>query len=309
MKITHGGIGREKGAGGRPGTGEGIEVLFCGTGAADWDWENYDRCTGAAFRGSRRDPAGGRSGAPAMRGSCSTLFDGRVLIDCGTTGFRALVRWGVDPRKLREVWFTHSHPDHCSPTEVGALLDARGPGAAALVLRGTPPLLDRLVAALGKSRETGRFVLRPIEPLVPFRTRGWLATPLPANHLTPVPGERPVHFLVRAPQASFLYALDGAWMTAAARRAIGSAPLDLVVWDATVESPGDWRMFEHNDLGMVRAMTARLAKDGVVRKGTALVLDHVARTLWRAPVRAPRPFRMARDGMRIAIGSRGRPQA
>ena len=226
-----------------------------------------------------------------------------------TKRFRALVRWGVDPRKLREVWFTHSHPDHCSPTEVGALLDARGPGAAPLVLRGTPPLLDRLVAALGKSRETGRFVLRPIEPLVPFRSRGWLATPLPANHLTPVPGERPVHFLVRAPQASFLYALDGAWMTAAARRAIGSAPLDLVVWDATVESPGDWRMFEHNDLGMVRAMTARLAKDGVVRKGTALVLDHVARTLWRAPVRAPRPFRMARDGMRIAIGARGRPQA
>ena len=95
--------------------GEGIEVLFCGTGAADWDWENYDGCTGAAFRGKRRDAAGGRSGAPAMRGSCSTLFDGRVLIDCGTTGFRALVRWGVDPRKLREVWFTHSHPDHCSP--------------------------------------------------------------------------------------------------------------------------------------------------------------------------------------------------
>ena len=118
-----------------------------------------------------------------------------------------------------------------------------------------------------------------------------------------------MHFLVRAPQASFLYALDGAWMTAAARRAIGSAPLDLVVWDATVESPGDWRMFEHNDLGMVRAMTARLAKDGVVRKGTALVLDHIARTLWRAPVRAPRPFRMARDGMRLAIGARGRPQA
>ena len=301
MKITHGGIGREKGAGGRRGTGEGIEVLFCGTGAADWDWENYDKCG--------RQAAHGKNGAPAMRGSCSTLFGGKVLVDCGATGFRALVRWGVDPRKLREVWFTHSHPDHCSPTEVGALLDARGPGAAPLVLRGTPPLLDRLVAALGKSSGTGRFVLRPIEPLVPFRSRGWLAMPLPANHLTPVPGERPVHFLVRAPQASFLYALDGAWMTAAARRAIGSAPLDLVVWDATVESPGDWRMFEHNDLGMVRAMTARLAKDGVVRKDTALVLDHIARTLWRAPVRAPRPFRMARDGMRIAIGARGRPHA
>ena len=163
--------------------------------------------------------------------------------------------------------------------------------------------VNRACSAAGNAGgATGRFELRPFEPLVPFRTGGWLVVPLPANHLTPVPGEQPVHFLVRAPEASFLYALDGAWMTAAARHAIGSAPLDLVVWDATVESPGDWRMFEHNDLGMVRAMAARLAKDGVVRKDTALVLDHVARTLWRAPVRAPRPFRMARDGMRITIG-------
>ena len=37
MKITHGGIGTEKGARGGRGMGEGIEVLFCGTGAADWD--------------------------------------------------------------------------------------------------------------------------------------------------------------------------------------------------------------------------------------------------------------------------------
>ena len=61
--------------------------------------------------------------------------------------------------------------------------------------------------------------------------------------------------------------------------------------------------------GFAPEADARLAKDGVVRKGTALVLDHIARTLWRAPVRAPRPFRMARDGMRIAIGARGRPHA
>ena len=42
-----------------------FEVLFCGTGAADHDWEHY-----------------GRRG---VRGSCSTLLDGRVLVDCGAT--------------------------------------------------------------------------------------------------------------------------------------------------------------------------------------------------------------------------------
>ena len=116
-----------------------------------------------------------------------------------------------------------------------------------------------------------------------------------------------MHFLVQAPGASILYALDGAWMTTPARRALGSDPLDLVVWDATVERPGDWRIFEHNDVEMVRTMSARLAADGVVTRRTVQVLDHLAATLWRAPVRPPRPFRAARDGLRIVLGAPRRP--
>lgn len=259
---------------------DGFDFLFLGTGAADWDWSRY-----------------GRRG---VRGSCATLVDGRVMIDCGATGFRSLVRFGGDPRALRELWFTHSHGDHCHPGEVAALLAARGRRAAPLVLRGTAPLLERLAAALG-AEPGGRFEPRPFAPLAPFRTRGWRVTPLPANHLGAIPGETCVHYLVRGPRKSFLYALDGAWMTAAARAAVGSAPLDLVVWDATVEKPGDWRMFSHNDLSMVRTLSARLAADGVVRPDTVLVLDHLARTLWRSPVRPPRRFVAARDGLRLRV--------
>ncbi len=266
-----------------------FEILFCGTGAADHDWSRY--------------------GKRGVRGSCSTLLDGRVLVDCGPTGFRALARFGVDPRAPRELWFTHSHADHCYPAQVAALLSARGRGAAPLVLRGTQLLLDRLAAALDAAPSVGRFELRPVAPLVPFRTHGWLVVPLPANHLGAIPGETCVHYLVRSPRASILYALDGAWMTAAARRAIGSAPLDLIVWDATVERPGDWRIFEHNDLSMVRTVSARLAADGVVTPRTVQVLDHLAATLWRTPLRVPRPFRAARDGLRIVLGARRAPSS
>ena len=258
-----------------------FEVLFCGTGAADHDWARY--------------------GARGVRGSCTTLLDRRVLVDCGTTGFRSLVRHGGDPRALAEVWFTHSHADHCEPAEIAALLAARGRRAAPLRLRGTAPLLARLAAALASAGSDGRFELRPFEPSKPFRTLGWEAVPLPANHVGAIPGETCVHFLVKTSGVSVLYALDGAWMTTAARRAIGGAPLDLVVWDATMERSGDWRIFEHNDLAMVRAMSARLAADGVVRPDTIQVLDHLGATLWRAPIRAPRPFRAAHDGLRIVF--------
>lgn len=258
-----------------------FEVLFCGTGAADYDWTRY--------------------GKRGVRGSCSTLLDRRVLVDCGVTGFRALVRHGVDPRSVREVWFTHSHADHCFPAQVAALLDARGRRSAPLRIRATAPLLARLSAALEAAGPAGRFETLPVEPLVPFRTLGWRVTALPANHIGAIPGETCVHYLVRSPDASILYALDGAWMTAAARRAVGPDPLDLAVWDATVERPGDWRIFEHNDVSMVKAVSGRLAADGVIRPDTVQVLDHLAATLWKQPVRAPRPFIAARDGLRLEL--------
>ena len=63
-------------------------------------------------------------------------------------------------------------------------------------------------------------------------------------------------------------------------------------------------MFEHNDLAMVRAISARLAADGVIRPYTLQFLDHLAATLWRTPIRVPRPFRVARDGLRILLANR-----
>ena len=255
-----------------------FDVLFCGTGAADHDWARY--------------------GARGVRGSCCTLLNGRVLLDCGTTGFRSLVRFGGDPRRVRELWFTHSHSDHCAPGEIAALLEARR-GLAPLRIRGSAPLLARLGEALAPLR--GRFVPVPCAPGEPFRAQGWRVTPLLANHLTGLPGETPLHYLVAGRRRTLLYALDGAWMTAAARRAIGSARIDLAVWDATVEQPGDWRIYEHNDVSMVRTIAGELRRQGVLRPGAVLVLDHLARTLWRTPIRAPKPFRVARDGLRLRV--------
>ena len=263
-----------------PPTGPEFDVLFLGTGAADYDWARYGR--------------------PGVRGSCAALLDGRILLDCGPTVPRAFPRCGADPRALREVWFTHSHGDHCNPAAVASLLAARGPRAAPLRLRGTPPLLARLRAAL-PARPGGRFETVPFAPLAPFRARGWRVVPLPANHATEDPAETPVHFFVRGRRRNLLYALDGAWITTAARRALGRTRLDLLVWDATLRASGDGRLFEHNDLGMVRTLAARLAADGVLGPASVQILDHLSREHWRGVRRAPAPFLLARDGLRLRV--------
>src|SRR5512143_329264 len=35
------------------------------------------------------------------------------LLDAGEGACSAMVRWGLDPLKLKKIYITHTHPDHC----------------------------------------------------------------------------------------------------------------------------------------------------------------------------------------------------
>ena len=134
-----------------------------------------------------------------------------------------------------------------------------------------------------------------------FETHGWTVTPMLANHADDLYDNLPVHFLVEGAHSKFLYALDGAWLTKKARNILQGKYLDAIIWDATVERPGDYRIFEHNDFTMIQTMVKALVDAGIVDARTRLVLDHLARTLWQSPVRVPAPYLVAEDGMALSF--------
>ena len=90
-----------------------------------------------------------------------------------------------------------------------------------------------------------------------------------------------------------------AWLTKKARNALQGKHLDTIVWDATVERPGDYRIFEHNDFTMIQTMVKALVDAEIVNAKTHLVLDHLARTLWKNPIHVPAPYLVAEDGMEL----------
>ena len=85
-----------------------MELLFLGTGAADWKGP---------------DPKTGE-----MRRNTAALLDGRVLIDCGPDVPEALAAFGGDATRVSDVLLTHSHGDHFSLDTLRHLADARGDG-------------------------------------------------------------------------------------------------------------------------------------------------------------------------------------
>lgn len=261
-----------------------LAVRTLGTGAGDHHWD--------------------RLGEPGVRGSAGTLLDGRVLIDCGVTGRANLARFGVAPDALTDLVITHSHGDHFDVAQIGRVLADRAPAAPQLAVWAAPQPLAKLQAQL-----PGRFAGHALKPGDAFETGGLRWTALPANHLIVAdPAEQALHYLIEAPAGNLLYALDGAWMLKQARQLIGKRRLDMIVWDATMSKPGDWRIFEHNDLDMIGHMMQALEATGCAHAGTACVLTHVARTLWPADPResdrlaSDRGWLLAEDGREFSLG-------
>ena len=257
-----------------------FSLRFLGTEACDMDWSRY--------------------GEESIYGSTQTLVNGTVLIDAGRTGFRSLGRFGVSPEAIEEVWFTHYHDDHCFPEEVAQLVQSHGAAAHPLVFRGTALLLEALKAAL-PSECAAQVTWEPFAVGHAFGTHGWTVTPLLANHEDDLYDNLPVHYLVEGAHSKFLYALDGAWLTKKVRSALQGKHLDAIFWDASVERGGDWRIFEHNDFGMIQTMVKALVDAQIVDANTKLVLAHLARTLWRQPIRVPVPYIVAEDGMELCL--------
>lgn len=134
---------------------------------------------------------GSASGLPeANRAHASLALHNKeriVLLDAGEGACSALARWGLDPLKLKKIYITHTHPDHC----VGLFmilqylhmkrhrkrLDIYLPEDA---LPAFQPFMNQLYLVRGE--------INPDFRLLPLRkkhtiTRGWTLQTYPTQHL------------------------------------------------------------------------------------------------------------------------------
>lgn len=253
-----------------------MKMTFLGTGAADWD---------------QPDASG------EIRRFSSALLDGALMLDAPATALELL-----GPEVLvQEVLLTHGHRDHFC-------LDALRELAVRRRERGASPLIVHVEAGWAGEVSGSHIQVRPLKPLEPFQAAGYEVLPLPANHVPRFPDEQPVHYRISRGGRTLVYATDGAWMPYGAVAALrAQAPFDALVIDATIGDghDGDYRVFEHNSLPMVRMMVESLRANGQMKAAGQVYLTHLARTLH--PCRrdleaslAP-PYRAAYDGMTVEI--------
>ena len=169
----------------------------------------------------------------------SAVIGDTLLIDPGPQVPEALETYGKN--SIQYIINTHSHSDHYSEKTKQALCNR---GAKFVKLQPGEQV------ALGK----------------------YSVTAYKANHGTCTDA---VHFMITDGEKTLFYGLDSAWLLYEEFQAIRICKPDLAVFDATIgDCPGDYRIFEHNNLNMVLEMKQTL--DPYMGK---VCISHMARTL------------------------------
>lgn len=226
-------------------------ILFLGTGANDWLIEK--RVKGMYFRRYT-----------------AALVNGEVLIDCGPHIYDYLEECG-DPHLLdnvKTVIITHRHADHFSPASVMRL--ARN--------HDINIVCDDFSFA---QIETAEGINRVSVPLFKKTAIGdYKFISLPANHDVRGGGKEARHFIVITPDGKELfYGLDGTWFNTSEWAILKKHKCDLMVFDCTIGRKKDARVFEHNNVSMVRMMAKQVRKKKVLAPGGKIVASHFSRKL------------------------------
>lgn len=133
----------------------------------------------------------------------------------------------------------------------------------------------------------------------------------PRTTVTERKQEQALHYAKTKGERSVFYATDGAWLLYEAIRLIRERrfAFDALIIDATIGDgqEGDYRVFEHNSLPMIRMIVNTLHATGVLRPQAPVCLTHLARTLHpsQAELEAanPAPYVVTKDGLRISLPS------
>lgn len=176
-----------------------------------------------------------------IRKYSSALINSDLLIDPNPQVLEAMAQYGKNCEDVKYIINTHRHKDHYDEETI-KILENNG-------------------------AEFVDFKAGQVTKLAKYTVSAYTA-----NHGT---SREAVHFIIEEGGKKLFYGLDSAWLLYDEIKAIKEKNIDLAVLDGTIgNQEGDYRIFEHNNLRMVREM--KLTLDPFIKR---MVISHLAYTL------------------------------
>ena len=262
-----------------------MELLFLGTGAADWSPKH--KANGGLYR----------------RVS-SALVNDDLLIDPGPSIYEFAEDSGNPDlfKNVKNVILTHSHSDHFNAaTLIRLAKESNHP----VCFWTQPAAFEKLKNAAGESDVLP--ALHPLTPMVAEKIGNYDILPCYANHGDLPEGEIPLNYIVKEGERSFFYGSDSGWLMYETYKQIKKAKPNVMIFECTTGyAPGDERVFGHTSIAMIGIMMESIVAQKATAEDCKYYTTHMARTLHTtqedtAERLAPFGVTPAYDGLKIEI--------
>lgn len=226
------------------------EILFLGTGAADWEIEK-------------------RNGF--FRRNSAALLNGEFMFDCGEHIFDFALHYGNENlyENVSDIVITHNHYDHFNKDSVLKIAQNQKIRVGA----------SKEIADIIDNHPNIEFVIfTPYEKAVMGK---YEVTPLLANHQVISDGDiKAYNYIVKTPDnKTMFYGLDGAWFLRPSWEEIKKYKFDAMIFDCTIGDRPTGNQFEHNSIPMLKIMLGGIKIHELISDKTLLIASHLARTL------------------------------
>ena len=226
------------------------DILFLGTGAADWKIAERD-----GF----------------FRRNSAALINGELMLDCGEHifDFSESINCTGLYEKVTDIIITHDHPDHFNKDSVLKIADLQKIRVCCC---------KRISEIIGPHRNIEYVLLNSFKVQ---RTGNYEIIPLLANHQIVTDGDYSAYqYIIKtADGKTVFYGLDGAWFLRPSWEEMKKHKFNIMIFDCTAGDKNDWRLFEHNTIPMLRMMTEGIKNAKILEDDAVLVASHFAKKL------------------------------
>ncbi|MBR2043511.1 MAG: MBL fold metallo-hydrolase [Clostridia bacterium] len=217
-----------------------MKILFLGTGADDW--HNYD-------------------GADKRKNS-GAIINENLLIDFSP----AVSDYPKALKRIKNIIITHTHRDHFNADLLKEFIKENNARVYAESL-----------SAKKISSDMGINVI-PFKIGEEYEIDDYTIIPLAANHSVEDEKERPVHYIINDGDKKIFWGCDGGWLVNKTWHEIRKHKLNSAVFDCTIwDKEGDYRVFEHNNISMVKSLKKAFYAVKVIDDSSKIFATHFSK--------------------------------